>query len=126
MEKPKYEWVEEEGVENITPVKRKINKTMVVTESFNFYDVLAYCMKMEKAIEDKEAEADGLRAMVKAYKDELELVEKELGVTDFDAKWNLALHEKLKEEEEAKKLEEGEKKEEELIESPYASEEESK
>lgn len=96
---PKYEWVIEEGVDNITPVKRKIAKTMETTETFNYYDTLAYVMKMEKAIEDKLAEVEGLRSMMEAYKAELELIDSILNITDTEKEWNLALHEKLKAEE---------------------------
>lgn len=100
--KPVYKFIEEEGVNDITPVKRKIAKTMEVTENFTFYDVLAYTMKMEKAIKDKEAELEGLKSMLKAYQDEIELIERELDVTEEDKKWNIELHEKLKAEEESK------------------------
>lgn len=104
MEKiPKYEWVEEEGVNDITPIKRKINKTMEITETFNYYDCLAYCMKMEKAVEDKKVEIEGLESMIKAYRDEIELIEKELNVTKIEEEWNKELHERLVEEEKLKK-----------------------
>ena len=107
---PKYEWVEEDGAQFIAPVKRKINKTMEITESFTYYDALAYCMKMEKAIEDKRAEIQGLEGMVNAYREELELIEKELGVTKEEEEFQLELHEQKK-----KERDESEK----AVESPY-------
>jgi hypothetical protein len=105
---PRYEWVEEEGMDDVTPSKRKIAKTMEITETFNFYDTLKYVMKMEKAVEDKKAEIAGMESMIKAYRDEIELIEKNMAVTKMDEEWNLALHEKLKaeaEEQNAKKEE---------------------
>lgn len=111
---PVYTWVEEEGVDEITPSKRKIAKTMEITETFNYYDALSYCMRLEKEIENKKAEIEGLQSMVDAYKEELEIIDKELGVNEFDHKWNVELHEKLKAEEANKELE-----------SPYVPEENS-
>ncbi len=110
---PKYEFAKEDGVEFIAPVKRKINKTMEITESFTYYDCLQYCMRMEKAVADKQAEIDGLNNMIKAYREEIELIEKELSVTEIEEAFQLALHEQLKAEEAAK-----------LIESPYVPTEE--
>lgn len=103
---PVYKFVEEEGAENTTPIRRKIAKTMEITETFTFYDALAYCMKMEKAIKDKEAEIEGLQHMVDAYRKEIVEIEKQLAVEDMEKEYNLELHEKLKAEEEEKKLEE--------------------
>lgn len=97
---PKYEWAEEDGAEFIAPVKRKINKTMEITESFTYYDALKYCMRMEKEVENKKAEISGLESMIKAYKDEIELIERELDVTTIEETFQRALHEKLKEENE--------------------------
>lgn len=106
MKEPKYEFAIEEGIENITPVRRKINKTMEITESFNYYDALAYCMKMEKAVKDKEAEIEGLNAMIEAYRKELVIIERELGIEELEKQYNLELHEKLKAEAVAKVAEE--------------------
>lgn len=99
IKKPKYEFVNEEGDSEVQPSKRKINKTMEVTESFTMYDVLAYTMKMEKAIEDKETELEGLKSMLEAYQKEIAFIEKELGVTKMDEKFHKELHEKLAKEE---------------------------
>jgi len=96
---PKYAWIEAKEGEVVTPIRRQIAKTMEVTELFTYYDALAYVMKMEKAVADKQAEIQGLEAMIKAYRDELEIVEKELSVTELEEKYNLELHEKLKREE---------------------------
>lgn len=116
---PKYEYVIEDGIEDITPIKRKIAKTMEITETFTYYDALAYCMKMEKAVEDKKAEIEGLESMIKAYRDEIEIIEKELGVTEMEREWNIELQKKLQEEEANKESLTEEVKE---IESPYAKE----
>ena len=99
---PKYEWVKEEGADSLSPSKRKIAKTMEITETFTYYDALAYCMKMEKAVEDKKAEIQGLESMIKAYREEIELIEQALDVTKADETYNRQLHEKLKAEAEAK------------------------
>ena len=99
--KPKYKFVEEEGAEDITPIKIKIDMTMEVTERLTYYYALADCMKMEKAVEDKKAEIEGIESMIKAYKEEIELIEEALDVTEEDRVWNIALHEKLKAEEAA-------------------------
>jgi len=96
---PKYAWTEAKEGEVVTPIRRQIAKTMEVTELFTYYDALAYVMKMEKAVADKQAEIQGLEVMIKAYQDELEIVEKELSVTELEEKYNLELHEKLKREE---------------------------
>lgn len=106
---PVYKWVEEEvkegeegeEVEELTPIRRKIAKTMEVTEHFTYYDALEYCMKMEKAVEDKKAEIDSLETMIKAYREEIEMIEKALKVTAMEEEWNLELHKKLKAEKEA-------------------------
>ena len=96
---PKYEYVEEEGVEDVAPIRRKIAKTMEITETFTFYDALAYCMKMEKAIEDKKAEIAGLQSMVDAYREEIVLIEEQLGVESMESEYQLDIHKRLKEEE---------------------------
>lgn len=86
--KPKYKFVEVEkveGVEEVTPIKRKIAKTMEITEEFSAYDAIEYVAKMKKGIADKEAEIEGLRSMIKAYEDELEIIENELSVQAMEA-----------------------------------------
>lgn len=108
---PTYVWANEEGEDELTPVKRKIAKTMEVTETFNYYDALKYVMQLEKAKEDKLAEIEGLDSMIKAYRDEIEIVEKALNVTEIEKEWNLELHRKLKEEEVNKLVSEGKEEE---------------
>lgn len=108
IKKPKYEFVNEEGESEVQPSKRKINKTMEVTESFTMYDVLAYTMKMEKAIEDKEAELEGLKSMLEAYQKEIAFIEKELNVTKMDETFHKELQEKLIKEEAEKVASDGE------------------
>lgn len=100
---PKYAWTPEDGAEFIAPVKRKINKTMEVTEVFTYFDALQYVMKMEKAVKDKQAEIDGLESVIKAYREEIELIEQELGVTGVEEEFQQNLHLKLKAEAEAEK-----------------------
>ena len=119
--KPKYEFAKEDGAEFIAPVKRKINKTMEITESFTYFDCLQYCMRMEKSVKDKQAEIDGLNAMIKAYKDEIELIEQTLSVTEIEEAFQLALHEKLKEEATDTKIDEAGAG---LIKSPYVGKKE--
>lgn len=99
---PVYSFVEEEGVEEVTPIRRKIAKTMEITEHFTYYDALSYCMKMEKAVEDKKAEIEGIESMIKAYKDEIAVIEEQLGITEKEKEWNLELQKKLQAEEAAK------------------------
>lgn len=85
--KPRYAFVEVEAKEGeeITPIKRKIAKTMEITEEFSAYDAIEYVAKMKKGIADKEADIEGLRSMIKAYEDELKLIEDELGVQAMEA-----------------------------------------
>lgn len=95
---PKYAFISAETDVETQPSKRKIAKTMEVTELFTYYDALAYCMKIEKAIEDKKAEIVGLEDMASAYRKELELINKVLGVVEEDEIFHNELHEKLKSE----------------------------
>lgn len=76
---PKYEFLQDESVEE-SPIKRRISKTMEVTEHFNLYDVLSYIAKMDKRIADLNAEIDGIKNMKDAYEKELKLIEETLGV----------------------------------------------
>lgn len=99
METPKYEFLVEEGSEKLPPVKRKIAKTMTVTENFNYYDTLAYVMKMEKAVKDKEAEISGLNSMIKAYREEIKLIEDTLDINGLEKEYQLAIQAKLIEDE---------------------------
>jgi hypothetical protein len=73
-------------------------------------------MRMEKAVADKQAEIDGLNNMIKAYREEIELIEKELSVTEIEEAFQLALHEKLKAESEVTASE--------PVESPYVDKKE--
>lgn len=69
-----------EGQDEVEPIKRKILKTMEVTEEFTAWDVLQYVAKMDKAIADKEAELEGLKSMKKAYLEEMVHVEEQTEV----------------------------------------------
>ena len=112
IKKPKYKFSEyPEGVLIPgQPIKKNISKTMEVTEEFNVYDTMVYLAKMQKAIEDKEAEIEGLKAMKKAYEDELKLIEDELGIQKAQEEWEQVEAERIQ-------------KESEPIESPYIDEE---
>ena len=83
---PTYKFKEVEG-EVVTPIKRTIQKTMEVTEEFNVFEALQYRAKIVKAIEDKQAEISGLESMVKAYDEEIALIEDSLGVQDMEVEY---------------------------------------
>lgn len=91
---PTYEFKDLEGEADISPIKRTIAKTMLVTETFNVYDAISYIIKMDKAISDKEAEIEGLKNMKEAYEKELKLIERELGVQKEEEEYQKALAEK--------------------------------
>ena len=82
---PVYKFVDE--TEDITPAERSISKTMEVTETFKMIDVLTYLARMDKSIADKEAELEGLKAMKKAYEEEVMVIEKQLKVMTLDDKY---------------------------------------
>ncbi len=81
---PKYKLAEKEEEKDFSPVKKTIFKTMEVTENFTLYSVLEYIAKLDKAIADKEAEAGGLKNMKEAYLKELEVIEKQLGMSNLE------------------------------------------
>lgn len=83
---PTYKFKEVEG-EVLTPIKRTIQKTMEVTEEFNVFEALQYRAKLIKAIADKNAEIEGLESMVKAYDEEIALIEEALGVQDLEVEY---------------------------------------
>lgn len=93
-----------EGTEDIQPSKREMSKTMEVTETFTYYDALAYCMKIEKAIEDKEKEIEGLMSMRDAYRKELTLIEEEFDIVKADEEFHANQQKKLQAEEAAKEV----------------------
>lgn len=90
---PTYKFKEVEG-EVLTPIKRTIQKTMEVTEEFNIFEALQYRAKLLKAIADKQAEIDGLNTMVKAYDEEIAIIEEALGVQDLEVEYQKELAEK--------------------------------
>lgn len=102
---PTYKF--EEKDESIAPTLRKISKTMEVTETFDMMSVLSYLAKMDKAIEDKKSELDGLIAMKKAYEEEVSIIEKQLGVmkADEEFKKKEAKENEKKQDEKQKELE---------------------
>lgn len=89
---PTYKFKVVEG-EEVTPIKRVIQKTMEVTEEFDMFSALQYRAKMLKEIENKKAEIEGLESMVKAYDEEIELIEESLGVQDLEAEYQKAIAE---------------------------------
>lgn len=95
---PTYKFKEVEG-EVVTPIKRTIQKTMEVTEEFNIFDALQYRAKLLKAIADKNAEIDGLQSMVKAYDEEIAIIEEALGVQDLEVEYQKEIASKNEESE---------------------------
>lgn len=86
--KPTYTFVEpKEGEEVKTPAKRIIAKTSTVTEHFDIHSTLEYMAKMEKEIESKLAEVEGLRTMKAAFQTEMDYIESQLGVLEMDKKF---------------------------------------
>ena len=90
---PVYKFKEVEG-EVLTPIRRTIQKTMEVTEEFNVFEALQYRAKLVKAIADKQAEIDGLQSMVKAYDEEIAIIEEALGVQDLEVEYQKEIAEK--------------------------------
>lgn len=91
---PTYKFVEEEG-EAVSPIKKKIAKTMQVTETFTVFEAIQYVAKMKKAVEEKQAEIDGLNSMIKAYEDELEIIENELSVQAMETDYQKEIAENI-------------------------------
>lgn len=89
---PTYKFKGEEV--EVTPIRRTIQKTMEVTEEFNVFDALQYRAKLVKAIADKQAEIDGLNTMVKAYDEEIAIIEEALGVQDLEVEYQKEIAEK--------------------------------
>ena len=81
---PKYEFVTNEGDELVNPYKRTVAKTMEVTENFSPFDAMQYVAKMRKEKENKLAEIQGLEVMIKAYEDELDIINKRLGLPKLE------------------------------------------
>ena len=95
---PTYKFKEVEG-EVLTPIKRTIQKTMEVTEEFNIFEALQYRAKLLKAIAEKNAEIEGLNIMVKAYDEEIALIEESLGVQNLEVEYQKEIAEKNEESE---------------------------
>ena len=93
---PKYEFIVDEESEAVAPVKRKIAKTMETVEEFCYFDALKYCMQMEKALVDKEGEIEGLKNMIKAYRDELDIIEKQFDLNNLEKEFQLTVQEEAK------------------------------
>lgn len=107
---PVYAFKDFEGESDLPPVKRTIAKTMEVTETFNYFDALAYKMKMEKALKDKEAELEGLNNMIEAYDKELKIIEEKFDINKLEKDYQLGLYHTLNTEEVDEKIEEAIKK----------------
>jgi hypothetical protein len=103
---PKYAFGEYADMELIPgePLKKKVTKTMEITETFTIFDVMQYIAKLKKGIEDKDAEKQGLVNMLEAYEKELALIEKNLGVMDLQKKWEKEQAETLSAEEIVKEI----------------------
>ncbi len=93
--KPTYEFAEvpEGSIDPIEPIKKQIAKKMLTTDLFTVFDVLTYIGKMKKAVDDKQAEIDGMNAMIKAYEDELTLIEDKLGVQKLEDEYQKSVAE---------------------------------
>lgn len=100
---PTYKFKEVEG-EVLTPIKRTIQKTMEVTEEFNVFEALQYRAKLIKAIADKNAEIEGLESMVKAYDEEIALIEESLGVQDLEVEYQRRLQKRMQNQKRSDKL----------------------
>lgn len=98
--KPKYTFAEvpDGTLIPIQPLKKTIAKTMEVTENFNMFDVMTYIAKMKKAIEDKKAEVEGLEIMLKAYEDELKVIEAQLGIQKLEDEYQKSIAEQTSQE----------------------------
>lgn len=110
--KPVYKFAEvpEGTLIPASPIKKQIAKTMEVTETFNIFEVMQYIAKLKKAIEDKDAEKEGMVHMLKAYEDELELIEAELGVQKLEEEYQKSVAEQNAIEAEEARLKENEDK----------------
>jgi DNA gyrase/topoisomerase IV subunit A len=80
IKEPKYEFVLDENEKDIPPIRRKINKTMEITESFNYEDTERYVQNMEKEIEGKKKEIESMQSLVEAYREEMKIIDEKLGV----------------------------------------------
>ena len=93
--KPTYKFAElKEGEEVKTPAKRLIAKTSTVTEHFDMHSTLEYMAKMDKEIESKLAEVEGLKKMKEAFQTEIDYIELELGVLEMDKDYQKEIAEK--------------------------------
>lgn len=95
LKTPTYTFAEvPEGELNpASPIRKKIAKTMEITESFTLYEAMQYIAKLKKAIADKDAEKEGLEAMLKAYEAEFKIIEEALGVQKLEEEYQKALAE---------------------------------
>lgn len=86
---------------SVSPIHRKVSKTMEITETFSIFDVMSYIAKMKKRKEDLEGELKGLDDMITAYEDELELIEEKTGVQKMEEEYQkqIALENEAKQKE---------------------------
>lgn len=84
---PTYVFVETEG-EDLPPIKRQIAKTMEITENFRLYDVYAHLGALDKKIKEFEENIGALTAQKKNFLDELEVIEKALGISEMESEYN--------------------------------------
>lgn len=107
-----------DGQENLEPIKRKIRKTMEVTEEFTAWDVLQYVANMEKQISTKEAELEGLKNMKEAFLKEMVHVEEQTSVTSMQEEYQKTVAENINHDNEVTSMD----KKEGEVESPYTKE----
>lgn len=86
---------------SVSPIHRKVSKTMEITETFSIFDVMSYIAKMKKRKEDLEGELKGIDDMITAYEDELELIEEKTGVQKMEEEYQkqIALENEAKQKE---------------------------
>ena len=102
--KPVYKFKEVEG-ELGAPIKRVLTKTMEVTDEFNLFDTLAYVAKLKKEVDNKTAEIEGLNSMIKAFEDEIAVIEKTLGVQKMETEYQKEIAKKNEMSEKEKQVE---------------------
>lgn len=87
--KPVYKFAEvpEGEINPGSPLKKRVAKTMEVTEHFTIYEVMQYIEKMKKAKADKQAEIDGLDSMIEAYEKELNEIKESLSIDELQAEY---------------------------------------
>lgn len=85
---PQYVFVESSEGEDLPPVKRQIAKTMEITEHFRLYDVYAHLGALDKRIDEFQENIKALTEQKKNFLDELDIIEKALGISEMESEYN--------------------------------------